>query len=55
MRSSLMPVIAAFVFLPVSVMLAAWVAVGAAIVGISFVGFLVVKFGRPGARARLGV
>jgi hypothetical protein len=52
---SLNPIIAAAAFLPVSDLLAAWVAAGSAIVGISFVGFLVVKFGRPGAKARLGV
>jgi hypothetical protein len=52
---SMTPVAAACAFLPVSDYLAAWVALGSAIVGIALVGFLVVMFGRPGAQARLGV
>ena len=49
------PIAAASAFLPFSDVLAAWVAIGSAIVGIALVGFLVVTFGRPGAKARLGV
>jgi len=52
---SLQPILAAVAFLPVSDLLAAWVAMGAAIVGVAVVGLLVAVFGRPGAKARLGV
>jgi hypothetical protein len=44
----------ALAFMPLSVLLVAWVAVGWTIFGLAFVGFLAVVFGRPGARLRLG-
>lgn len=49
------PVVAALIFLPMTDLAIAWVAAGSAIVGLSLVGCLVVLFGRPGAKARLGV
>ncbi|HEX4113467.1 MAG TPA: hypothetical protein VH020_13115 [Stellaceae bacterium] len=52
---SLKPLAFALAFMPLSVLLVAWVVAGCAVFGLSFVGFLVVVFGRPGARVRLGV
>lgn len=52
---SLQPIVAAMVFLPVSDFVVAWAVVGWTIVGIALVGCLAVKFGRPGAKAKLGV
>lgn len=52
---SFTPVAVAIIFLPLTEFAVAWVAAGSAIVGLSLVGCLVVKFGRPGAKARLGV
>jgi hypothetical protein len=49
------PVVAALIFLPMTDFAVAWVVAGSAIVGLSLVGCLVVLFGRPGAKARLGV
>jgi hypothetical protein len=51
---SLRPIVLALLFLPLSVLLVAWVTVGWTIFGLSFVGYLVRTFGRPGARLRLG-
>ena len=53
--SRVKPLAVALLFLPMTDFAAAWVAAGSAIVGLSLVGCLVVIFGRPGAKARLGV
>jgi hypothetical protein len=52
---SVTPLYFALAFLPFSDWVAAWVAIGSAIVGLALVGCLAVIFGRPGAKARLGV
>ena len=52
---SIAPIYYALAFLPFSDWAAAWVAAGSAGVGLALVGCLAVIFGRPGAKARLGV